>query len=140
MCVMPKRNAGPMKKDKIFTRNLDGKIIEIGNWKARTSSDDAFVGTPLSDSGLRQLRRGRELGQSDPQIFNDIQKRKQARRPALSLEELTIPQLIKIATNLLESELTSLEQMTRSDLIMMVRQLAKMKKVNIGFDIDLNQE
>ncbi len=129
-----------MKKDKIFTRNLDGQIIEIGNWKARTSHDDAFVGMPLSDSGLKQLRRGRERGKSDRQIFSDIQKTKRGNRPALTLDELTVAQLVKVATNLLDSELNSLEQMTKSDLVMMVKQLAKMKKVNIGFDIDLDLE
>ncbi|MFK7846830.1 MAG: hypothetical protein AB8G77_16130 [Rhodothermales bacterium] len=126
-----------MKRDKIFTRNLEGRMIEIGNWKARTSQDDAFIGLPLSDSGLEKLRHGRERGESDSQIFFDIHDAKRGNRPALALEELTIPQLAKIVSNLLEEHLESVNRMSKEDLIQMVKRLAKIKKVNIGFDIDL---
>ncbi len=125
-----------MKRDKIFTRNLEGRMIEIGNWKARTSQDDAFIGLPLSDSGVEQLRRGRERGESDRKIFFDIHGKK-GNRPALALEELTIPQLAKIVSNLLEEHLESVNRMSKEDLIQLVKRLAQIKKVNIGFDIDL---
>ncbi len=129
-----------MKRDKIFTRNPDGKVIEIGNWEARTSDNDAFVGLPLSDSGLRKLRQGRERGKSDRQIFYDIHKGKKQGRATLPVEDLTVRQLAKIATGLLEKELDTLERMSREDLIQLVRQLARLRGTNVGFDVDFDAE
>lgn len=129
-----------MKKDKIFTRNPDGRIIEIGNWEARTSENDAFIGLPLSDSGLKQLRKGRERGKSDRQIFFDIHREKKKSRPSLSVDDLTTKQLVKIARGLLDKELPTLEKMSRADLIELVRQLAKLRGTNVGFDISFDSE
>ena len=130
-----------MKKDKIFTRNLDGQIIEIGNWEARTSENDAFIGLPLSNSGLKKLRQGRKQGQSDRQIFFDIHhKNAKSSRPLLSVEELTSKQLAKIAQGLLDKELDTLEKMSKEDLVVLVRQLAKLRGTRVGLDLDLDDE
>ncbi len=126
-----------MKRDKIFTRNPDGRIIAIGNWEARTSDNDAFIGVPLSDSGLEKLRSGRERGRSDRQIFQDIHRGKRKHRPALSVDELTIPQLSKMASDLLEEELDSLNRMSKEDLVRLLKRLVLLNKVRIGFDIEL---
>lgn len=125
-----------MKKDKIFARKLDGRVMEIGNWEARSSENDAFIGVPLSDSGLRKLRSGRERGRSDQQIFQDLHHRKDTFQPALSLEDLTAKQLATIAIELLGEKLETLHLMTKSDLIKLVRGIAKLKKVNVGLDLD----
>ena len=127
-----------MKGDKIFTKKPDGRVIEIGNWEARTSENDAFIGTPLSDSGLKKLRSGREKGKSDQQIFYDIHNLKIGHRPALSVEELTVQQLVKIVSDLLDEELDSLIRMSKEDLILLVKRLATLKNVQIGFDVELD--
>jgi hypothetical protein len=64
-----------MERDKIFTRKLDGQMVEIGNWEARTSDGDAFVAQPLTDSRLQMLRSGRSVGKSDRQIYRDMHPR-----------------------------------------------------------------
>ena len=131
-----RHGAHKMRKDKIFTKKPDGRVMEIGNWEARSSDNDVFIGMPLSDSGLDKLRRGRERGKSDRQIFYDIHKNKRGQRPAFSIEELTETQLAKIATDLLEEELGSINQMTKEDLIRLVKRLAKIKQVTLGFDVN----
>ncbi len=128
-----------MKRDKIFTRDPEGRVIAIGNWEARTSDNDAFVGMPLSDSGMRALRAGREKGKSDRQIFYDIHRNRKGLRPSLPIEDLTATQLMKIATDLLEEELTSLQRMEKADLIKLVKRLAHLRKVQIGFDVDFEE-
>ncbi len=126
-----------MKKDKIFTRKLDGRVIEIGNWEARTSENDAFIGVPLSDSGLQKLRKGRESGRTDRQIFHDIHKKKRSYRPAISIEDLTVQQLAKIASDLLDEKLDTLSRMSKEDLIQLVKRIAKLKRIRLGFDINV---
>ncbi len=95
---------------------------------------------PLSDSGLRALHAGREKGKSDRQIYNDIHRNRKGLRPSLPIEDLTMQQLVKIATDLLEEELTSLQRMEKEDLILLVKRLAHLRKVQIGFDVDFKGE
>lgn len=128
-----------MKRDKIFTRDPEGRVIAIGNWEARTSDNDAFIGLPLSDSGMRALRAGRANGKSDRQIYYDLQKNRKSLRPSLPIEDLTVQQLVKIVTDLLEEELESLQRMDKSDLIELVKRLAHLRKVQIGFDFDFEK-
>ena len=132
-----RHGARHMRKDKIFTKKADGRLMEIGNWEARSSENDVFIGVPLSDSALRKLRKGREVGKSDRQIFYDIHQKKQGMRPAFSIEELTVRQLAKIASDLLEEELDTLNRLSREDLMRLVKSLAKIKKVSLGFDVNL---
>ncbi len=131
-----RHGARHMRKDKIFTKKADGRLMEIGNWEARSSENDVFIGVPLSDSALRKLRKGREHGKSDRQIFYDIHQKKQGMRPAFSIEELTVRQLAKIASELLEEELETLNRLSREDLMRLVKSLAKIKKVSLGFDVN----
>lgn len=128
-----------MERDKIFTRDLEGKMIEIGNWEARSSDGDAFVGVPLSDSGLLALNNGRSSGKSDRQIFQDIHRSRQPRykKHIMTLDDLTTRQILVIAHDLLEEEIASLSRMARADLIRLVKKLALIKKVRIELDLNL---
>ena len=114
-------------------------MLEIGNWEARTSENDAFIGTPLSDSRVKELRAGREKGKSDSQIFYDIHRNRKGLRPSLPIEELTEAQLVKIITDLLEVELLSLDRLLKKDLIVLVKRLAHLRKVHVGFDVNLEK-
>lgn len=128
-----------MERDKIFTRNLEGKMIEIGNWEARSSDGDAFVGVPLTDSGLLALRAGRSSGKSDQQIFQDIHhsRRPRYKKHTMTLDDLTTHQVLVIAHDLLGEEIASLSRLSRTDLIRLVKKLATIKKVTIELDLSL---
>lgn len=128
-----------MERDKIFTRDLQGKMIEIGNWEARSSDGDAFVGVPLTDSGLLALKKGRASGKSDRQIFKDIHpnRRPRYKKHTMTLDDLTTHQILVIANDLLDEEIASLSRLSRTDLIRLVKKLASIKKVRIELDLNL---
>ena len=127
-----------MKHDEIFTRNLDGHMMVIGNWAARTSSQDAFVGMPLSDSRVEHLRAGREQGKTDQDIYHELYPKPMKVRRSFQLEDMTPYQIAVVAQDLLGQELDSLKRMSKSDLIALVRRVASMRGARIEFEVRLD--
>ena len=127
-----------MKHDEIFTRNLDGHMMVIGNWAARTSDQDAFVGMPLSDSRVERLRAGREKGQTDQDIYHELYPKPVRIRRSFQLEDMTPHQIAVVAQDLLDQELSSLKRMAKSDLIALVRRVAAMRGASIEVEVRLD--
>lgn len=127
-----------MKHDEIFTRKLDGQVLEIGNWEARSSDHDAFIAFPLSDSRLELMQMRREQGKTDRQIYREMHPEKKHIRRAITLEDMTTRQIVIVAQELLNAELDSLERMAKADLIALVRRIASIKGIRMELEIRLD--
>jgi hypothetical protein len=123
-----------MDPDQIFIETPDGRAIEVGNWKARQSDGDVFLGRPLSRNDEDQIEQGRRNGHSDPEIY-EARRRDDKVEYILDLESLGTEQICRIAEQLLSEDIESLRQMRKEDLATLVRRLADIQDVEIAVQL-----
>ncbi len=122
-----------MKRNQIFTRNIDGRCLAIQNWRNRERSDDALVAVPLSDEQIEAYRRWKKKGWSDEQIFSNMFPDPELDRVALPMVELTKTQLVNLTSQILGREMSSLERLSRDDLVQLLQAICEDRPVTRGY-------
>lgn len=87
------------------------------------TTDDAIIAVPLTDSQVRQYREAKADGASDEAVFDRLFPHPVDQRIAIPIEELTKTQLVNLIKRVLDTELSTLERMSRADLSAMLRRL-----------------
>lgn len=122
-----------MKRNQIFTRNIDGRCLAIQNWRNRERSDDALIAVPLSDDQRDAYRRWKKKGWSDEQIFANMFPDPELDRVALPMVELTKTQLVNLTSQILGREMASLERLSRDDLVQLLQAICEDRPVTRGY-------
>jgi hypothetical protein len=111
---------------RIYGKRFDGKMFEVQN--IPNQRGDVLVMQALSETQENKVCKLQADGRSDTQIWRALHpERKLEEKPCktgefrLSLEQLTKAQLILLIENSMDQPLDSLQNMTREDLITLMR-------------------
>jgi hypothetical protein len=117
---------------RLYNKRFDGKVYEVQN-RPQTGTDDVVVMQALTTHQVDVVKDMKKGGCSDTQIWralhpeDGLEKTDLAKTGSfkLKLEQLTKSQLVLLIQHTIKSPVDSMHNMTREDLIQLIRCFGK---------------